>query len=112
MALLKIVNGAPLMYRTVVARVAPAVFGISARAAIDRMWRRSTLAGPRHRSRFGSVRTWNVFLSAWFSAVPRDDDKEYEILPDQLSAYRFSSERFNASYTESPVFSITHTCCL
>src|SRR5712691_10314449 len=100
------------MYRIVVDNAAPPVLGISVRAPIERICRRSTLLGPRNRSRFILVRDWNVSLSAWFSAVPREDDSEYEILPYQFWEYRFSSCRFSASYVDSPLFSITQTCCV
>src|SRR5437016_2472343 len=69
------VNGAPLMYRVVVDRVTPPVFGISAWAPIDRMCRRSTSLGARHLSRLKSVRTWYVFLSAWLLAARRERAK-------------------------------------
>ena len=43
--------------------------------------------GPSQRSRFSVGEDLDtVFRSAWFSAVPRDFDSEYEMRPDQLLA--------------------------
>ena len=87
-----IVNGRPLIIRSVPARVMPNVFGTSARPLITRLCRRSRSVGPWLSSRLRSSRNWN-WIGAVYSplVLPREYDSVYRHAPLQPFDSRFSS---------------------